>query len=545
MFRFRWLLAALLPAVLFLFTSGPAHAQATATTTVSRQVNGRLLLVLPFANHTGQPSLNWIGTGAADILNRRLDAADFLTITRDDRIYALEHMGLPPDFQPTIATTIRIAQLLDADYVIVGSYTETGNQLAVSAQILNLHQLTLSPPIQEQAGLDHMLNTLNHLAWDVAKKLDPSYSVAEQTFLVADPTLRPGGFENYIRGLLATTPDSSIKHLTAAVQLCPGFTPARLELGKAYFANQDYADAALTLGKMPSDAPGALEADFYRGLALLYTSKYLQAEDAFAFVATQLPLPEVVNNEGVAASRRGRDGYAFFERAVTADPRDADYHFNLALALYKKHNIPGAIHEIEAELKLAPNDIEAQSFEGALKRLPTTGSAAATAAIPADELPIERIKRAYNETEFHQAAFEMEQIQDARLAMLPAKERAAKLVTAGDQYLHRGLILEAEREYQSAIQANPSSALAHAGLAQVREHSFDLKDARAEAQKSLALAPNVPAYLVLARIDLKAKQTAAAQNEVNAALLLEPKNAAAQAMRQTVESAVLKGDKAP
>ena len=84
---------------------------------------GRVVLVLPFDNRSGQTSSRWIGESFPDTLNQRLTSAGFLTITRDDRQYALDHLGLPVDFRPSRATTIRIAQTLDADFVIVGSYT--------------------------------------------------------------------------------------------------------------------------------------------------------------------------------------------------------------------------------------------------------------------------------------------------------------------------------------------------------------------------------------------------------------------------------------
>jgi tetratricopeptide (TPR) repeat protein len=524
--------------VLLALLAGVATAQQpSAEPGTETQARGRLLLVLPFENRTAQTNLDWIGEGVDDIFSRRLNAAGFLTINRADRLYAFDRLGLPLTFQPSRATTIRIAQLLDADSVIVGSFSQTGNQLSVAAQILDLHELTLSSPIQREGDLNNLLGTLNGMAWDVAKKLDPSYSVAEQTFLAADPSLRPDAFENYIRGMIAEAPSERIVHLREAVRISPSFVPARLELGKAYFANQDYDEAAATFGQMPNDDPNALEADFDRGLALFYTANYLKAEDAFAFVATQLPLPEVLNNEGVAASRRGHDAAPLFQQAIASDARDADYHFNLAIALRKKNDLTSALHEIETELKLHPQDTEAQAFATALKDPssvkinPDPGKA-----IPDDSLPLERIKRSYNETEFRQVAFEIEQIQEVHLASLPKKERAAKLVGNGDQFLGRGLLLEAEREYQGAIEADPTSALAHAGLAQVRQQSKDLKAARAEAEQSLSLGPNVAAYLVLAKIDLESNQLSSAASDVSAALRMEPANPGAQGMKQAVEA---------
>ena len=531
--RFRlFLFFTLVPGIAF--AQSPPFSQSLSA---DPQDHGHLLLVLPFENRTSQANLDWIGEAAADIFNRRLESAGFLTISRGDRLYALDRLGLPLNLQPSRATTIRIAQTLDADDVIIGFYKMDGDRLTVSAQLLDINALKLSPAIEQQSDLKSLLDILNGLAWRMARQLDPTYSVAEQTFLAADAPVRVDAFENYIRGSIAEAPGDRVVHLKEAVRLSPAFTPAWLALGKAYFANQEYDLAAATFGHLPKDDPNALQADFYRGLAYFYTANYLKAEDAFAFVSLRLPLPEVVNNQAVAASRRGHDAGALFQQAAVADPKDADYHFNLAVALRRRNDIPGAIREIDQALKIHPQDSEAQGFANALKNPasikvnPDPGKA-----IPDDTLPLERIKRSYNETGFRQAAFELEQLEWMRLASLPPDQRAATLVKEGDQFLNRGLILEAERQFQSALQASPTSALAHAGLAEVREHSGDDDAARQEAQKSLSLTPNVPAHLVLARIDLQSNQLAPAATEVSQALKLDPANANARGMKQALES---------
>ena len=530
-------------AVLILVVAGllPGYAtaqQASATSPADPTTDhGRLLLVLPFENQTGQPNLDWVAEASADILNRRLNSAGFLTISRGDRLYALDRLGLPLTFQLSRATTIRIAETLDANYIIVGSYVLQNGHLSAKAQILDVSALTLSQPLSREADLKDLMDTLNGLAWDIARKLDPLYSVAEQTFLAADNPLRIDAFENYIRGVVEESPAERIMHLKESVRISPTFVPAWLALGRAYFANQDYDLAAATFGRLPVDSPNALEADFYRGLSYFYTANYMKAEDAFAFVSMRLPLPEVVNNQGVSASRRNRDGAPQFQQAIASDPNDEDYHFNLAVALRRRNDTPGAVREIDAALKIHPNDTEAQSFATVLKD-PTSVKVNPDPgkAVPDDTLPLERIKRSYSETGFRQAAFEMEQVQAMRLTTLSPARQADSLVKEGDQFLSRGLILEAEREFQSALKADSSSALAHAGLAQVREHSRDMEAARKEAQQSLTLSPNVPAHLVLARLDLASNQLAPAASEVSEALKLDPASANARGMKQAIES---------
>ena len=62
--------------------------------------HGHLILVLPFENHSGQPNIDWMSESMPEIINRRLESAGFLPIGREDRLYALDHLGLPPEFSP-------------------------------------------------------------------------------------------------------------------------------------------------------------------------------------------------------------------------------------------------------------------------------------------------------------------------------------------------------------------------------------------------------------------------------------------------------------
>ena len=542
----RWLLAliAVLSAQAVIAPAAVAQSPAPQSASEINPAHSRLVLVLPFTNHSTQPNLDWVGESFPEVINTRLAAAGFLPISRVDRAYALDHLGLPVDFQPTHASTLRIAQMLDADYVVVGTYESDGKQLKATARVLDVAALTLGPPIDQAADLAHLLNVDNSLAWRVAKTIDPTFAVAEQTFVAADSGLGIDVFENYIRGLVGPTPEDRRKHLEEAVRLGPDFPLAWYALGREYFADQMYEQAAAALGHLPKDDPNALAADFYRGLAYFISGQYLNAEDAFAFVTTRQPLPEVVNNQGVAASRRGKDATPLFEQAVAADPKDADYHFNLAVSLRTRNDVAGAIREIDHSLKLRPDDTEAQAFEAALKSEAPTSPANSTSAAKSNAFvpgsgpgaPIERIKRTYNEASFRQAAFARDQMQAMRLESLAPAERAAALDADGMQFLNRGLMLEAERQFTAALQADPSNADAHAGLAQVREHTGDTDAARAEAVKSLALRQNVAAHLLLARLDIQSNQLTVAAGEVRQALSLEPANSAAKGLRQALEA---------
>ena len=128
------------------------------------ETGGRVVLVLPFDNRSGQTNLAWIGDSFPDTLSQRLTSAGFLTISRDDRQYALDHLGLPVDFKPSRATTIRIAETLDADYVIVGSYTVNNSRIAVQAQVLEVNKLRLSQPLNDSSELTRLFDVEHAIA---------------------------------------------------------------------------------------------------------------------------------------------------------------------------------------------------------------------------------------------------------------------------------------------------------------------------------------------------------------------------------------------
>jgi len=506
-----------------------------------RQPGGHLVLVLPFNNRSGQSNLNWIGDSFPYTLDQRLTSAGFLTIGRDDRVYALDHLGLPADFRPSRATTLRIAQTLDADFVVFGSYNiinpgASDSRIEVEAQILDVNQLRISSALKDSTELARLFDVENAIAWKVARQMDPHFAVAEQTFLAASNGVRLSSFEDYIRGISAPTEDERLKRLESAVAETPNYTAALLALGKEQYAASQFDAAAATLAKVPPNDRVALEANFYRGLARFNIAHYAEAASAFAIIAASLPLPEVVNDQGVASSRMGKDATALFQQVVAADPNDADYHFNLAVALLGRGEIASSTHEVEAALALHSDDPEATEL---LARLHSTHGSTANfkSIIAAGGFdPTTRIRRTWSEASFRQIAFQLDQMRALQMAALPPIQQAAQYAQLGDGYLAQGLIPEAERQFQTALAADSSNPAAHAGLAQVRERSGSTNEAREEAETSLRLVPNVPAYLVLARLALQANRLDESAYDVSHALLIDPKNPAALGMKTALEA---------
>jgi tetratricopeptide (TPR) repeat protein len=502
-----------------LSSQSPSPAEAAAAT----GGKDRILLILPFDNRTGQPSLEWIREAAATLLSSRFTSAGFAPMSRADRLYALDHLGLPQGFQPSRASSLKLAQTLDADSIVVGNYITDGSRMIAEGRIVDVPHMRMSAPVTASGELNDLIAVFDSLAWKLTRQLDPGFNVAEETFVAAGSNVRLDAFEQYIRGITESDHAERLRHLQEAVKLSPGFAPAWMALGREDFDGQLYEQAAAAFAKVGRDEPDFLEAGFYRGLSLMFSGNYARAEGDFAAIARVLPLAQVLNNQGVAVSRQGHDGTAMFRQAVTSDPDEPDYHFNLAVSLERHGNGAEAQAELGQCLKYRPNDSEAQSLQAAWKQ---PGQAKVDA--------LERIARTFDAVAFHQAAVMLDKMEATRLAALSPQERARTLTSQARDFLSRGLLLESERLYQSAVGADAGAEEAHAGLAEVRERTGDAAGARKEAAAALELKPSASAYLVLARLDFAASHLDQANHEASEALKLNPNSQAAQELLRQV-----------
>jgi cytochrome c-type biogenesis protein CcmH/NrfG/TolB-like protein len=535
---------------------------------------GRVVWVTPFENHSPAPGFDWISISFPNILNARLGSAGFLTIRRMDQRYAMQHLGMPADFHPTLATTFRIAQTLDAQYVVIGSYSIAAGQITATARLLRISNPAMPPPIEVHGPLNQLIDLENKLAWRVADAMDPTLAIDEQTFIAAGHNLRLDAFESYIRGEAEEAPQQQIDRFSHAVQLSPDYTQAWFALGRAYFDNQQYEESVAPFARVPRSSREWLEAQFYSGLAHLYTGGYTAAQSEFASIAAVLPMPGVLNNEGIAINRSGQNGTGFFERVVQLDPQNADYWFNLAVSQRRQKDYAAALKAAKKSLGLRPHDEEARHLIENLDALasgkvpapqaakpsaqPANASAAGSTpagaagdtspadAAPAEAAPVdssngdtdyeplERIARSWDESSFRQAAFAMEQINAIKLQSMPPRAQANLLCQRGTHYVNEGLILQAQRQFQLSLKVVPENACALAGMSQVHDFSGNAAAAEHEAKQSIAARPNAAAYVVLARVALQKRSYADAQSAVDHALQLDPKNSAALGLQKAI-----------
>ena len=229
---------------------------------------GRILLVLPFDNRSGQPSLEWIREAAPEILSSRFASAGFAPMSRADRLLCAGPSGAAAGVS-SLARHVRSSWR--RRWTRIRSWWAAimtdGTGIVAEAQVVDVPHLRMSEAVTARGEM---------------QRPDCGLRLAG---LEADPAARSRLQRAPRRPLwppargCAWTPSSStsaaspsptrqerLRHLKQAVKLSPEFGPAWMALGREDYNGQQYEQAAAAFAKVGSNEPDALEAGFYRGL---------------------------------------------------------------------------------------------------------------------------------------------------------------------------------------------------------------------------------------------------------------------------------------
>ena len=76
------------------------------------------MLILPFRNDSKAPGLEWIGEAFSEVLGQRMQSPSIFVISREDRLYAFDRVGIPASAQPASS---RRADILDFHLIYFSS----------------------------------------------------------------------------------------------------------------------------------------------------------------------------------------------------------------------------------------------------------------------------------------------------------------------------------------------------------------------------------------------------------------------------------------
>src|SRR5918994_3183168 len=314
-------------------------------------------LVVPFENPTREARIYWVSEASAVLIADDLNALGKHAYTRDERLDAFQRLQVPPVASLSHATVIRLGQVVGATHVVTGSFRLTGDLISVRAQSIRLDTGQMEHEFIEAGPLADLFAIFDRISRRLA---GPA--------AIGAPPPRPAlpVFENYIKGLIATSTKVKIGYLAAAIKLDPGFDRARLALWNVHHDEGNGQVALVAAAAIPESSPMYARARFSAALSLIQLDR---RDDAFATLramADRTPSATLMNNIGVIQLRRpttpetGRATY-YFNQALKLDQDDPDYYFNLGYAYWAEKDAQASIFWLREAVRRDPADGEAHA----------------------------------------------------------------------------------------------------------------------------------------------------------------------------------------
>jgi len=542
---------------LFFLAAGGRLASQQSGSTVSADRSALpqegIFLVFPFENVGSAPRLDWIGEGLEELTIQRLSVAGQQVYSHNGRINEMDRYGLPAFAKLSRATMLRIAQELDADFVVFGNFTSDGKNLVVNARVLRVSPVALLPVVNEDGQLSSLMDLHTNLVWRLLETADPAYPLNLAEFSKLQRPLSLAAFEQYIRGLISSDDEIRLRDLREAVRLEPNWPDPAFALGEVYFQRNDCSAALPWFAKVPRVHARSVEALFSIGVCRLRLGQPERAQEIFASLQEDLrrnlvsgaDLPEILNNLGLALARESNfpPALAALGRARDLDPDEDDYPFNLGLLALQQKELAIAATHFEEAVHREPDNPEDRAF--LIYALDKQGekSEADAARAAADELvgekglPLlkldsknadsftrfQRVKPALDTTSLR-LELEGPRLQHAADPDLtaPATDSTVVHLRRGRQEVVAGRLDAAEQEFRAALVIDPNNASAHSELGEIYRRRGKLDGAVSELQLSLASRDSAAVRTTLARVYLEQKKPDLARIEVEKAVKLAP-----------------------
>ncbi len=222
----------------------------------------RSIAVLPLDNYSGDAKQDYFAEGMTDQLTA--DLATISTLRVISRGSTTQFKG---DHRPA---TPEIAKILDVDAVLEGSVQRVGDQVRITAQLIDARADKHLWAKSFDGNSRDVLALQAELATTIAREIDVQLTPGERSRLSSAPTVESDAYDAYLKGRYFFNRPSdenlskAIAQFELAVKLAPGFAPAYSGLSDAYLwagVNESVFTSTQARAKAKSAAEQAVRLD--------------------------------------------------------------------------------------------------------------------------------------------------------------------------------------------------------------------------------------------------------------------------------------------
>ncbi len=309
----------------------PEPDQAPPLPATHGPVSRPMLVVLPFANMTGDPGQEYFADGITEDLTTALSHLRWFSVIA--RNSAFTYKGRAVDVR-------QVGRELGVGYVLEGSIRKAGNRVRISAQLCEAEAGTQVWSGRFDGDLADIFDLQDRITEAVVGAIEPSLRLAEVERARARSTDSLTAYDLYLRALphrFATREgsDEALRLLRRAIAIDPGFTAAKgalaslhiIRFGQGWAEKGDVEEAV----RFAHDVVDAAGEDAPSALAC--------AGHALAFFAKDYD-----------------SGNAAAERALLLAPNSAQVLWAVGWLRVYVGDAPAAVTHLERAMRLSPVD---------------------------------------------------------------------------------------------------------------------------------------------------------------------------------------------
>jgi TolB-like protein/class 3 adenylate cyclase/cytochrome c-type biogenesis protein CcmH/NrfG len=333
-------------------TTSPSPAEAPSRKSVA---------VLPFVNMSSDKENEYFSDGITEDLITALSKVSGLHVAARTSSFAFK--GKNEDVR-TIGTQLNVGAVLE------GSVAKAGNQVRITAQLINVQDGYHLWSDSYDRELQDIFAIRSQVAQTVAKALQVTLAADERQRLEQKPTESLEAYQLYLKGRFYVnryTEDGlkkGLAYLQQAIALDPGYALAYQGLAYYYgVVNDWFAPPKDAMPKMRAAAEKALQIDptlsephaFLAFVAWWYDWNWSAAEEEYKRALALAPNSVVAHQFyglSLSAIRPAREGIAELRKAVEIDPLSPEANSFLGMAFYYAHRYAEAIAQFRATLEM-------------------------------------------------------------------------------------------------------------------------------------------------------------------------------------------------
>jgi TolB-like protein/Tfp pilus assembly protein PilF len=291
-----------------------------------------MLVVLPFANLSGDPREDYFSDGLTEEMITELGRLDPERLGVIARTSAMKYKHTQED-------VAQIGKDLGVSYVLEGSVRRAENRVRVSAQLIQVSDQTHLWAQSYEGDMRNVLGVQVQVADAITKKIQLNLGRTPQPAVRSAETADLDAYDNYLKGRYFWNLRSSdgfykaIGYFNRAIELDPNYAQAYAGLADCYTLLSLYGERAQEV--MPRAKAAAL--------------KSVSLNDALPEAHTSLAAVEALWDWNWPAAQRD------FERAIQLDPNYSPaHHWYANLYLIPQGRIDDAIAEMKLAATLDP-----------------------------------------------------------------------------------------------------------------------------------------------------------------------------------------------